>query len=86
MLEVAAGSARRGLLDGVLGAPGGGLYQRRWGVLGRPRSSDSGELVLIVLRLKKIEQGHQEVRKEERKRGGKDSAAGAHRVGRDSRK
>ena len=28
-LEVVAGSARRGLVDGVLGAPGGGFYRRQ---------------------------------------------------------
>ena len=32
---------------------------------------------------KKIEQGHQEVHKGDGKRGGRDSAAGAHCVGRD---
>ena len=54
MLDVATGAARLMLLDGVLGPPGCGLYRWRMGVLGRPRSSDSGELVLVILRLKKL--------------------------------
>ena len=67
-------------LPEVVSTSGGGVFLVGRGVR-TPASSCS-----MFCGSKKIEQGHQVVCKGERKRGGKDSAAGAHRVGRDSRK